>query len=153
MLYYVAEMVCKGAEEMENQIFREKSLERLSSPEELNDYLHVTNPAIWVVLAAVILLLSGLLIWSNFTAIESSAAGTAVAEKGILTITFEDEKKERNIKPGMELTVGETRTEISSVTTGENGRCTATASANIPDGVYDVKVGYKSTRILQLLFN
>ena len=138
---------------MENQIFREKSLERLSSPEELNDYLHVTNPAIWVVLAAVILLLSGLLIWSSFTSIESSAFGTAVAEKGVLTITFEDEKKEQNIKPGMEATVGDIQAEISSVTTDENGRRIATASANIPDGVYDVKVGYKSTRILQLLFN
>ncbi|MBQ3374471.1 MAG: hypothetical protein IJG40_15215 [Oscillospiraceae bacterium] len=138
---------------MENQIFREKSLERLSSPEELNDYLHVTNPAIWVVLAAVILLLSGLLIWSNFTSIESSAAGTAVAEKGVLTIMFEDEKKAQNIKPGMQATVGDIQAEISSVTTDENGRRIATASANIPDGVYDVKVGYKSTRILQLLFN
>ena len=138
---------------MENQIFREKSLERLSSPEELNDYLHVTNPTIWVVLAAVILLLSGLLIWSNFTSIESSAVGTAVAEKGVLTIAFEDEKKEQNIKPGMEATVGDIQAEISSVTTDENGRRIATASANIPDGVYDVKVGYKSTRILQLLFN
>ena len=55
---------------MENQIFREKSLERLSAPEELNDHLHVTNPAIWVVLAAVVLVLSGLLIWSNFTSID-----------------------------------------------------------------------------------
>ena len=93
---------------MENQIFREMSLERLSSPEELNDYLHVTNPAIWVVLVAVILLLSGLLIWSNFTAIESSVAGTAVADKGVLTVTFEDEKKEQKIEPGMEVTVGNT---------------------------------------------
>lgn len=138
---------------MENQIFREKSLERLSSPEELNDYLHVTNPAIWVVLAAVVLLLSGLLIWSNFTSIVSSAAGTAVAEKGVLTVTFEDEKKEQKIQPGMEVTVGNTRAEILSVTTDENDRITATATANLPDGVYDAKVGYHSTQILHLLFN
>ncbi|MBO7422931.1 MAG: hypothetical protein J6T99_06040 [Oscillospiraceae bacterium] len=138
---------------MENQIFREKSLERLSSPEELNDYLHVTNPAIWVVLVAVILLLSGLLIWSSFTAIESSVAGTAVADKGVLTVTFEDEKKEQKIEPGMEVTVGNTCVEIISVTTDENGRRTAMATANLPDGVYDAKVGYQSTRILHLLFN
>lgn len=138
---------------MENQLFRKKSLERLSSPEELNDYLHVTNPAIWSVLAAVILLLAGLLIWSSFTAIESSAAGTAVAEKGLLTVTFADEKLEKNIQPGMELTVNGIRAEIASVTTGDNGRRIASASANIPDGVYDVKVGYQSTRILKLLFN
>ena len=29
---------------MEEQIFRKKSLDRLSSPEQLNDYLHVTSP-------------------------------------------------------------------------------------------------------------
>ena len=42
---------------MENQIFREKSLEQISSPEQMNDYLQVTNPAVWLVLVAVILLL------------------------------------------------------------------------------------------------
>ena len=136
-----------------SDLFRKKSLERLSSPEELKDYLHVTNPAIWAVLAAVILLLSSLLLWSSFTAIESSAAGTAVAEKGMLTVTFEDEKKEPNIQPGMEVEAGGIRAEIPSVTTGEDGRCRAKASANLPDGVYDARVGYQSTRILKLLFN
>ena len=42
---------------MEEQIFRKKSLDRLSSPEQLNDYLHVTSPGIWIVLGAVIFLL------------------------------------------------------------------------------------------------
>ena len=43
---------------MEQQLFRKESMERVSSPEILRDYLHVTSPAIWVVLAAVILLKS-----------------------------------------------------------------------------------------------
>ena len=40
----------------ENQqtVFRQKTLERISSPEQLTDYLRVTNPGIWAVLAAVI---------------------------------------------------------------------------------------------------
>ena len=42
---------------MDNQIFREKSIKRISSPEELNKYLRVTNPGIWAVLLAVIVLL------------------------------------------------------------------------------------------------
>ncbi len=29
---------------MENQIFRKKSIERVSSPEQLNDYVRVSNP-------------------------------------------------------------------------------------------------------------
>ena len=38
-------------------IFREKSIERIESPEKLNDYLRVTSPAVWIVLAAMIQLI------------------------------------------------------------------------------------------------
>ena len=47
-------------------IFRQKSMERVSSPEELNDYIRVTTPSVWIVLAALVLLLVGLLSWSIF---------------------------------------------------------------------------------------
>ena len=40
-------------------VFRKKTLDRISSPEQITDYLRVTNPGIWVVLVAVILLLDG----------------------------------------------------------------------------------------------
>ena len=36
----------------QQELFRKESVERVSSPEQLSDYLHVTSPAIWVVLAA-----------------------------------------------------------------------------------------------------
>ena len=55
---------------MDQQLFRKKSLDRISSPEQLNDYLRVTNPSVWVVLLAVIILLAGLLIWSSVTTID-----------------------------------------------------------------------------------
>ena len=45
---------------MSDQIFRKKSLDRISSPEQLNDYLRVANPGIWMSLAAVIILISGM---------------------------------------------------------------------------------------------
>ncbi|MBR4393454.1 MAG: hypothetical protein IKT07_05450 [Oscillospiraceae bacterium] len=75
---------------MENQIFREKSLEQISSPEQMNDYLQVTNPAVWLVLVAVILLLAGMLIWSSIASIDSFASGTAQVENGSMVITFDD---------------------------------------------------------------
>ena len=56
---------------MEQQLFRKESMERISSPEKLDDYLHVTTPAVWLVLAAAILLLAGLFAWSAATAVES----------------------------------------------------------------------------------
>ena len=45
---------------MEESLFREKSIERISSPEDLSNYLHVTRPSVWLILAAVILMLLGI---------------------------------------------------------------------------------------------
>ena len=56
---------------MEESLFRKNSVEHISSPEQLNDYLRVTSPAIWVVLIAVIILLAGVLIWASFANIDS----------------------------------------------------------------------------------
>ena len=48
-----------------NQLFRKKTMERISSPEQLTDYLRVTNPGIWAVLTAVILILVGIIAWAT----------------------------------------------------------------------------------------
>ena len=136
-----------------NTIFRKKSLDTLSSPENLNDYLRVTNPAIWAVLIAVIIFLGGVLIWSSFTSFESYLNGKAFANEGVLSITFDNEEAERIVEPGMVVNAGGTQTEITSVGRGAEGRLIAGAEANIPDGEYEVQVRYKSTRIISLLFN
>ena len=49
-----------------DELYRKKSMEKISSPEELNDYIRVTTPSVWIVLAAIIVLLVGLLAWSVF---------------------------------------------------------------------------------------
>ena len=47
-------------------LFRKKSLERLEAPEELNDYIRVTTPSVWMVLLAAFILIAGMLVWSIF---------------------------------------------------------------------------------------
>ena len=138
---------------MNQNLFREKSIERISSPEQLNDYLHVTTPAVWAVLLAIILLLAGFLFWCSVTEVESYVVGNAVAQSGVLTITFEDENNAKNIEAGMNVQVGEMTTPVVSVGEDDKGRTMAIANINIPDGRYDVRVGYKGTQILNLLFN
>ncbi len=51
-------------------IFRQKSIERVSGPEELNDYIRVTTPSVWIVLIAIVTLLAGILMWSIFGRVE-----------------------------------------------------------------------------------
>lgn len=44
---------------MKEDLFRKKSIDKIQSPESLNDYAKIENPGIWVVLAAIVLLLIG----------------------------------------------------------------------------------------------
>ena len=57
-----------------SEIFRKKSMDRVSSPEQLNDYIRVTTPSVWLVLLAVIILLVGMLTWSIFGTVEATEA-------------------------------------------------------------------------------
>ena len=126
---------------------------RITSPDQLNDYLKVTNPKIWVLLAAIALLIIGLLLWSGFTTIESYATGRAIADDGELTVLFDDANKASKVQAGMEMEVGDVKTEVLTIGADEDGNLVASAHANIPDGSYEVRVGYKTTQVISMLLN
>ena len=130
-----------------------QNVRRISSPEQLNDYLKVTNPKIWILLAAVVLFIAGFLAWGSITSIESYATGTARAVGGELTVTFDDSTKASNVKPAMEMEVGDMQVEILTVGTDADGKPIASAQARIPDGLYSVRVGYKATQVISMLLS
>ena len=132
-------------------LYRKESLERIESPEQMNQILRVTNPSVWLLLTAVILLLVGLLVWGSFTYIDSMAYGRAEVSDGIMTLRFDDEELAEDIEPGMLVTVGETSAEILSLGHDEQG-IFALAETDLSDGVYEAGVRYKQTQILRLLF-
>ncbi len=47
----------------ENTLFRKKSLDSISSPEQLNEYIKVSNPSVWLVISALFILLAAVLFW------------------------------------------------------------------------------------------
>ena len=59
-------------EKKEFKLFREKSMEAIESPESMNDYLQVTSPGVWIVLAAIIAILIGAILWGIFGRINTS---------------------------------------------------------------------------------
>ncbi len=138
---------------MEQPLFREESMERIQSPERLNDYLRVANPTVWVVLAAVIVLLAGLLIWGSVATIDSFASGTALVEDGVMTVRFDEEALAGNVEAGMTVSVGESSSVITSMGRGEDGRLFALADTDLADGVYAARVSYKRIQVIRLLFN
>ena len=137
---------------MEESLFRKNSMEHISSPEQLNDYLRVTSPAIWVVLIAVILLLAGMLVWASFANIDSFATGTAQVEDGRMVIHFDDEKLSEKVDAGMTAKVGDTDSVITSVGNSDDGSRFAVADTSLSDGNYSVRVVYRQTQVIKLLF-
>ncbi|MBR1659625.1 MAG: hypothetical protein IJ705_04850 [Oscillospiraceae bacterium] len=61
---------------------------RVGSPEELNDYIRVSSPAVWIVLAVVIALLLGALAWAVFGTVDViDAAGNVTSVHPITFVT------------------------------------------------------------------
>ena len=62
----------------ENKLFRKVSLDRLSSPEELDQRLKVVSPIGWVALIAIGILIIAALIWGIFGSIADKATGQGI---------------------------------------------------------------------------
>lgn len=70
---------------MENKkegLFRTKSIEKIESPESMNDYLQVTSPGVWIVLLAIVIFLIGTCIWGVFGRIESTTKVAVISTDG-----------------------------------------------------------------------
>ena len=63
------------------KLFREKNLEQIESPESLNDYLQVTSPGVWIVLATIVVFLAGACMWGVFGHIDSTVKAAVVADE------------------------------------------------------------------------
>ena len=121
-------------EEHTQPLFRKKTLDRISSPEQLTDYLRVTNPGIWVILVAVILLLAGLFAWSMVGTLETKAeVRVLVSDHTAQVIALGPE----TLAEGMPLRVGGQDFIIACTGADEYGRLTGTAEVSLPDGTYD----------------
>ena len=51
-------------------VFREKSLEKMSSPDQMDDYIKVMTPPVWIALIALVVLIIGILVWTIFGTME-----------------------------------------------------------------------------------
>lgn len=71
---------------MSKPLFRQKSMEKITSPEQMNDYIRVSNPGIWMVLAAVIVLLAGVCVWGIFGRLDTSLQTGGVCQNGRLIV-------------------------------------------------------------------
>lgn len=71
---------------MGKTIFRQKSMQKITSPEQMNDYIRVSNPSVWMILAAVIVLLAGVCVWGVFGHLDTVLQTGSVCKNGRLVV-------------------------------------------------------------------
>lgn len=155
-----------------NDIFRKKAVDRVASPEQLNDYIHVTSPAIWMALVGIIIILIGAIVWSAFGSIYTNveAAGTVTGGNLVLYISTADRE---DVEEGMPINVNGHKTvvrEISKepveVTDSVNRYIRDTsglsvgdwaylveADTDLSDGVYSASITVESIHPIKFVIN
>ena len=91
---------------MNDSVFRQKSMEKITSPEQMNDYIRVSNPSVWMILAAVIVLLIGVCVWGVFGHLDTAVQTGGICEDGHLTV-FLSESDFAKLSGEAVLSVGE----------------------------------------------
>lgn len=158
-------------EKKEFKLFREKSLEAIESPESMNDYLQVTSPGVWIVLAAIIAILIGAVLWSVFGRINTTV-DVAVECSGEGRTCYVPYDKLESVMSAGHVTVDgneyalqmdtDTKTMIISENTNPYVRVAGglhigdvavqvPVDADLPDGIYTGTVTTESLQPIKLL--
>lgn len=157
---------------MNDKIFRKKSVDRMLSPEQLNDYIKVTNPGVWMVLAAIVILLVGVCVWGVFGILETKLSVAAVSRDG-QTILYVKEDNVASVQEKMSVYIGDETYKVTSISAqavtvteeiSEYARHTGELSigewvyvvqidGSMPDGVYKAQIVTDSVSPLYFVFN
>jgi len=156
---------------MENGLFRKKSLERISSPEELHDYMRVTSPRLWMLLGAITALLVGFIVYASTATMENTmpikvkvsqyeletdADGEVeymTAIEAHLPHTMKDQ-----VDSNMMVRIGRIEAKIAYVGVGENETIFLNIDPGmdyvpLEEGEYDAELVLESTTPISFLWN
>ena len=158
---------------MENSLFRQKSIDRISSPEALHDYMRVTSPRLWMILTAVVLLLVGFIVYASTATMENTIPVKVQVESyhmtaeetgrealdgtvvyGLLPVDYID-----TVKTGMTVRMPNGTGHISWITADEGNQEMQFAvemdslSAPQADGEFDGVLVLESTTPISFLWN
>lgn len=160
---------------MNQKLFRKESLDRMSSPDQLNQYIRVSNPSVWLILSAVIVLLIAVCVWGSVGRMETALNVNAVV-KDEQVICLLDEEQRLRVEAGMTLRAGEQSGEITQIYAepvsyeilreklGEyelyasgisegSWRYVAIGTLPLTDGMYGAKIVIESVSPLSFLVN
>lgn len=131
---------------MNEQLFRKSSIDRVSSPEQLNDYIRVTNPGVWLVLAAVVALLIGACVWGIFGRLDTTISVPAEVTGGEARLFLEDGQQ---IDPSAPVVIGGREFSLGPAVGGG----AYSVSVDLPDGNYQAQIVTESVAPISFVLN
>ena len=158
---------------MNSQLFRKSSIDRVSSPEQLNSYIRVSNPGVWLVLAAVVLLLLGVCAWGVLGHLDTTVSAAAVSAEGQLTI-YVNAQDGVQLEAGMPVRIGDGEFTVAAVgaepVTVDEGLsdyalyvgglqrgqwvyALTVSGGTLPDGVYEAQIVVESVAPMSFVTN
>ena len=81
--------------DMNKQLFKKSNMDKVSSPEQLQDYVRVANPGLWMVLSAIVILLAGVVVWGIIGKIDMTMSTAIVTDCGNAVIYIGESDVER----------------------------------------------------------
>ena len=157
---------------MNEQLFRKKSIDRVSSPEQLDAYIRVANPGVWLVLIAIVALLVGVCVWGILGALDTTISAVAVCENNTITLYVKDEEG-KAIQAEMEVQIADATASVTAISPmpikaqtalsdyaryiggfgGEDWVYAIQTDAQLPDGVYSAKIILESVSPMSFIVN
>ena len=156
---------------MKNGLFRKKSLERISSPEELHDYMRVTSPRLWMLLGAITALLVGFIVYASTATMENTMtikveiSQTELQENEAGEIEYVTDIRaylpshmKEQVNNGMMVRIGREETTVSYIGVREDDTIFLLIHSDrdylpLPDGEYDAELVLESTTPISFLWN
>ena len=96
----------------------EKKLRKVDSPEQLNQYIRLSNPGVWILLIAIVVLLIGVCAWGFFGKIDTKITTVAISSDYNSYVYIKEADLEK-VKNGMnvEIVNNENKYEIVEIET------------------------------------
>lgn len=139
---------------MSEDIFRKKSLDKVKSPDELDDYIQVSNPSVWLLLISAIVILAGACVWGIFGHIESTVPATVQIQQDS-AVCYISANDITSVKEGLTVNFAGYEAVIDSIGSKKDNEylCSLSLKTNPNAGVYEGKVIIQTYKPLSFILN
>lgn len=149
---------------MSQPLFRKESLDHISSPEELHNYMRVTSPRLWMLLSVILALLIGFVVYASTTVMENTMKVTFDVDtltmdgQSVTSVFLELPLSQKdNVAAGMAVRLAGQTGKISIISQDSESLFLVVDMDNrsftMPDGKYEGEIVTESVTPLGFLLN